>query len=53
MTQKAEAATQAGASPRKTDLLGLVLLATIIMVMAAWIGGLVWAAMTFLNWLVS
>ena len=50
---KAEAAAQADASSRKTDTLGFALLATIILVMTAWIGGLVWAAMAFLNWLVA
>jgi hypothetical protein len=53
MTQKAEAAAQAEASSRTTDPLGLVLLATIVLVMTAWIGCLVWAAMAFLTWLVS
>ena len=53
MAQKADAAAQAGATSRKTDLFGLVLLATIVLVMTAWIGGLVWAAMAFLDWLVS
>jgi hypothetical protein len=53
MTQKAEAAAQAHASSRKTDLFGLSLLAAIALVMTAWIGGLVWAAMAFLTWLVS
>jgi hypothetical protein len=53
MAQKAEAAAQADASSRKTDLFGLSLLAAIVLVMTAWIGGLVWAAMAFLTWLVS
>lgn len=53
MAQKAEAAARAGASPRKTDLFGLSLLAAIVLVMTVWIGGLVWAAMAFLTWLVS
>lgn len=53
MTQKAEAATKADASAHKTDLFGLSLLAAIVLVMTAWIGGLVWAAMAFLTWLVS
>jgi hypothetical protein len=53
MTQKAEAAADAHTSSRKTDPFGFALLATIIVVMTAWIGGLVWAAMAFLNWLVS
>ncbi|WP_426418023.1 hypothetical protein [Bradyrhizobium genosp. A] len=53
MTQKAGAAAQADASSRKTDLFGLSLLAAIVLVMTAWIGGLVWAAMAFLTWFVS
>lgn len=53
MAQKAEAAARAGASSRKTDLFGLSLLAAIVLVMTIWIGGLVWAAMAFLTWLVS
>jgi hypothetical protein len=53
MTQKAEAAARAHASSRKTDLFGLSLLAAIVLVMTAWIGGLVWAAMAFMTWLVS
>ncbi|MDN3273671.1 hypothetical protein QWJ07_05405 [Frankia sp. RB7] len=53
MTQKAEAAARAHASSRKTDSFGLALLAAIVLVMTAWIGGLIWAAMSFLTWLVS
>ena len=55
MTQEAEAAGRAdvAASSRKADLHGLAFLATIAIVMTAWIGGLVWAAMAFLSWLVS
>ena len=53
MTQKAETAARAHASSRKTDPFGLSLLAAIVLVMTAWIGGLVWAAMAFLTWLVS
>ena len=55
MTQEAEAATRADApaSSRKTDLHGLAFLATIAIVMTAWIGALVLAAMAFLSWLVS
>ena len=53
LAQRAEAAAQADASSRKTDLFGFVLLATIVLVMTAWIGGLVWAAIAFLTWLVS
>ena len=53
MTQKAEAAPQAHASSRKADLFGLSLFAAIVLVMTTWIGGLIWAAMAFLSWLVS
>jgi hypothetical protein len=55
MTQEAEAATRAdaAASSRKTDLHGLAFLATIAIVMTAWIAGLVWAVMAFLSGLVS
>ncbi|MBR1086398.1 hypothetical protein JQ621_02795 [Bradyrhizobium manausense] len=53
MTHKAEGAAQSDVSPRKADVVGLALLSTIILAMTAWIGGLVWALMAFLNWLVS
>jgi hypothetical protein len=53
MTPKAESAAQPSARSRKTDLLGLSLVAVIVLTMTAWIGVLVWAAMAFLNWLVS
>jgi hypothetical protein len=52
MTRKANAATQATTS-RKADPFSLSLLAAIILVMTLWIGGLVWAAMAFLTWLVG
>lgn len=55
MTQEAEAASEVGAatSPRKADIFGLALLATIGIVMTAWIGGLIWLAMVILNWLTA
>ena len=53
MTQKAEGAAQPDVSPRKADAIGLALLSSIILAMTAWIVGLVWALMAFLNWLVS
>jgi hypothetical protein len=53
MTQKAEGTAQPEASPRKADQAGLALLVAIILVITAWIGGLIWALMAFLNWLVS
>ena len=48
-----EAEAQGRTSTRKADLPGFAFLATIAVVMTAWIGALVWAAMAFLNWLVS
>ena len=55
MTHEARAATRAdtAALSRKTDLHGLAFLATIAIVMTAWIAALIWAAMAFLSWLVS
>jgi len=53
MTRKAEATAQADTPSRKSALFGPALLAAIVLVMTAWIGGLVWAAMAFLTWLVS
>ena len=53
MTRKAEATAQADTSSRKSELFDRALLAAIILMMTAWIGGLVWAAMAFLTWLVS
>lgn len=56
MTQEAEtAAPEATTQPphRSPDLLGPAYLATLGIVMTAWIGGLVWAAVTVLNWLMS
>jgi hypothetical protein len=37
----------------RSDPLGIAYLATIGIVMLAWIAGLVWAAIAFFNWLVS
>ncbi len=55
MAHEAKATTRAdtAASSRKTDLHGLAFLATIAIVMTAWIAALIWAAMAFLSWLVS
>ena len=44
---------EAPAPTRKADLHGLAFLATIAIVMTAWIAALIWAAMAFLTWLVS
>ncbi|OAF05709.1 hypothetical protein AYJ54_02085 [Bradyrhizobium centrolobii] len=56
MTPEAEATSvqaDAAASPRGPDLLGGAPLATIGIVMTAWIGGLIWLAIAILNWLAS
>jgi hypothetical protein len=55
MTQDSEAAAQAdvAAASGKPDLRSLAFLAVIAIAMTAWIGGLVWAAIAFLTWLVS
>ncbi len=37
----------------RSDLVGAAFLAAIGIVMLAWIAGLVWATMTFFNWLVA
>jgi len=49
------AAAQAGipAQRQRPDLFGIACIATIGIVMLAWIAGLVWGAMAFFNWLVS
>jgi hypothetical protein len=52
MTQ--EAAEADVSTQRQTpDLLGITFLGTIAIVMLAWIGGLIWAAIAMLNWLTS
>jgi len=53
MTQEAAAETQVPTARGRPDLVGATLLATIGIVMLAWIGGLVWGVMVFFNWLVS
>ncbi|EJN15453.1 hypothetical protein PMI42_00983 [Bradyrhizobium sp. YR681] len=53
MTQEAAAEAQIPTRRESSDLFGVALLATIGIVMLAWIGGLVWGAMAFFNWLVS
>lgn len=52
-TPKAAADAVVPAQRQRPDLLGIAYLGTITIVMLAWIGGLVWAAMAFFNWLVS
>ena len=53
MTQEAAAQADVAARQRKPDLFGAACLATIGIVMLAWIGGLIWAAMAMLTWLAS
>ncbi|WP_164988558.1 hypothetical protein [Bradyrhizobium betae] len=53
MTQEAAAETEVPTPRERSDLFGVTLLATIGIVMLAWIGGLIWGVMVFFNWLVS
>jgi hypothetical protein len=53
MTQKATADAPVATQRERSDPLGVTLLATIGIVMLGWIGGLVWAALAFFNWLMS
>ncbi|MGV7216839.1 hypothetical protein [Bradyrhizobium sp. UFLA05-112] len=55
MTHDAEAAAtdaDAQAPRRSRDLLGFAYLATIGVVMVAWIGGLIWAGVAVVRWLI-
>ena len=52
MTQEAAAEIAVPAPRERSDPLGIAYLATIGIVMRAWIAGLVWAAIAFFNWLV-
>lgn len=52
MTQEA-AEADVSTQRQRPDLLGIAFLGTIAIVMLAWIGGLIWAAMAMLNWLTS
>ena len=56
MTQDAEATApepETPPPPRNTDLLGFAYLATTGVVMTAWIGGLIWAGVEVVRWLIS
>ncbi|MBR0741119.1 hypothetical protein JQ581_29730 [Bradyrhizobium liaoningense] len=53
MTHRAATDVVAPTERQKPDLLGIAYLGTITVVMLAWIGGLVWAAIAFFSWLVS
>ncbi|APG12145.1 hypothetical protein JQ582_04150 [Bradyrhizobium japonicum] len=52
MTQEAAAEAHVPTRRARPDLFGATFLATIGIVMLAWIAGLVWAAIAFFNWLV-
>ncbi|MCP3469933.1 hypothetical protein NLM33_06270 [Bradyrhizobium sp. CCGUVB1N3] len=55
MTHEAEAAAtdaDAQAPRRSRDLLGVAYLATIGVVMVAWIGALIWAGVAVVSWLI-
>jgi hypothetical protein len=53
MTQEAAAEIAVPAPRERSDPHGIAYLATIGIVMLAWIAGLVWAAIAFFGWLVS
>lgn len=53
MTQEAAAEIAVPTRRERSDPLGIAYLATIGIVMLAWITGLVWAAIAFFGWLVS
>jgi hypothetical protein len=53
MTQEAAAEIAVPTRRERSDPLGIAYLATIGIVMLAWIAGLVWAAIAFFNWVVS
>jgi hypothetical protein len=53
MTHKSAAQVVVPTERQKPDLLGIAYLGTITVVMLAWIGGLVWAAIAFFSRLVS
>jgi hypothetical protein len=53
MMQEAAAEIAVPTRRERSDPLGIAYLATIGIVMLAWIAGLVWAAIAFFSWLVS
>lgn len=53
MTQQAAAEVHVPSSRERSGLFGVTFVATIGIVMLAWIAGLVWAAIAFFNWLVA
>ena len=57
MTPDAEVAAAPEAEPRAprrtSDMLGIAYLATLAIVMTIWVGGLIWAAISVFEWVVS
>jgi hypothetical protein len=53
MTREAAAEAHVPTQRKRTDVFGVAFLATIGIVMLAWIAGLVWGLMAFMTWLVS
>jgi len=57
MAPDADIATATDAEPRDprrlSDLLGFAYLATVGIVMTIWVGGLIWAAVAVVGWMVS
>ncbi|MCW1991079.1 hypothetical protein ABIE85_001918 [Bradyrhizobium diazoefficiens] len=53
MTREAAAEAHVPTPRKRSDVFGVTFLATIGIVMLAWIAGLVWGLMAFMTWLVS
>ena len=53
MTREAAAEAHVPTQRKRADVFGVTFLATIGIVMLAWIAGLVWGLMAFMTWLVS
>jgi hypothetical protein len=56
MTEEAEAAAPEGdtrAPRQRPDLLGVAFLTIVGIVMVAWVGGLMWAGIAVVKWLMS
>lgn len=57
MAPDAKVATASEVEPREprrfSDLLGFAYLATVGIVMTIWVGGLIWAAVAVVGWMVS
>ncbi|MGY8631804.1 hypothetical protein RAD15_04790 [Bradyrhizobium sp. 14AA] len=53
MRQQTATEAHARTGRERSDLFGVTVLATIGVVMLAWVAGLVWAAIAFFDWLVA